>query len=835
MPEFMALHGADLISNGYEIVPLRLAPADPKAPLGTARIGDWAKIRSNHKILAGWIGEGFGKCGVGLPTKTTPAVDLDIYDASMCRDMAAFVTDLAGWGLERVGQPPKLLILYRSETPFAKVSSSIWVDDGKNEHKVEILGDGQQCVAFAIHPKTDKPFEWLHADGPLVTPRAELPELTVEHAREIAAEFDRRAAAAGWTLKRAANAPPTRANVDRDDPFMADSRPIDITDEELRSRTLLIPNDDADYDRYLEIGAALHHQTGGGELGEEIFRAWASQSGKYEEADLQKRWRSYGKDNPNRAPVTARTILKLSKEYLDVELKKARAAAEAALLACASTDQLRAEATKIKHIAFDDFDRSEVVRVLRDKYKELTKSAMPVGVARDLVRFEDAARKQLPKWLEGWVYVRNEARFFNPRHDKFPISREAFDAVHARFMITPEERLEGKAKAEMLPSELALGIAQIPHAHGTLYEPGEGLIFRRDGIDFANVYTEAGIPAVPEKYSKRDVQNIRRVRDHFAHLIEDERERDIVKSWMAHVVREPKVRINYAILIQGTRGDGKSFLFFLLRALIGADNAFVIDNKMLTSEFNAWSTNSRLGFIEELRVASGRYDLLDRIKPLITNDVIPLRKMRTDALNVRNHVNYMGATNYRNALPIDDNENRYFIVFSRWQDEASLKAWTADRPAYYAELYRAIEESPGALRRWLTELPAHAEFSPRNRAPESKAARLMANYEHADMGHAIRDALAEGGLGCEPELVIVSALREKLAEMGVQNIPIGRAWSNMMHDAGLSPLGQIQVNGELGRESVWTAQPNDFTDKSGRTYNLRVRRAYEKFRACEDL
>ena len=45
-------------------------------------------------------------------------------------------------------------------------------------HKIEVLGDGQQFVAFGIHPDTKAPYIWHDDMTPLNTPRAELAEVT---------------------------------------------------------------------------------------------------------------------------------------------------------------------------------------------------------------------------------------------------------------------------------------------------------------------------------------------------------------------------------------------------------------------------------------------------------------------------------------------------------------------------------------------------------------------------------------------------------------------------------------------------------------------------------
>ena len=73
-------------------------------------------------------------------------------------------TMLGATPLERVGMAPKTLLCYRTETPFPKISTDEFTlpgDDptvpGYKWHRVEILAEGQQFVAYGIHPDTLAP------------------------------------------------------------------------------------------------------------------------------------------------------------------------------------------------------------------------------------------------------------------------------------------------------------------------------------------------------------------------------------------------------------------------------------------------------------------------------------------------------------------------------------------------------------------------------------------------------------------------------------------------------------------------------------------------------
>jgi hypothetical protein len=86
-----------------------------------------------------------------------------------------------GHVLVRFGQAPKRAILLRTDLPFKKIVGNLIAPDG-SEQKIELLGDGQQVVAFGIHPTTKRPYSW-HGGEPGQIKWEDLPYITEAEAR----------------------------------------------------------------------------------------------------------------------------------------------------------------------------------------------------------------------------------------------------------------------------------------------------------------------------------------------------------------------------------------------------------------------------------------------------------------------------------------------------------------------------------------------------------------------------------------------------------------------------------------------------------------------------
>jgi len=171
---------ARLAANGYQPVPLI-----------------WGEKKT---FLKKWTGYAFeasdaqthGRCGTGILCGRVIGVDSDVRDPALAAEIDALALSKLGPGLERVGQAPKRLRVYRvAGEPFDKITGRGFVlpgDDplakGYKAHHIEVLAKGQQFAAFNMHPDTKQPYRWNGDGSPLTVPMSQLPLVT--HAQLMA-------------------------------------------------------------------------------------------------------------------------------------------------------------------------------------------------------------------------------------------------------------------------------------------------------------------------------------------------------------------------------------------------------------------------------------------------------------------------------------------------------------------------------------------------------------------------------------------------------------------------------------------------------------------------
>lgn len=355
-----------LLANDYLIVPIKARDKRPAmSRWQDARIaaGDVPRLWSN--------GAGVGVlCGVGA--QPICAVDIDIRDHAAALELERWCEQHLGGTAVRIGEAPKRLLVYRAAEPgWRKLSTKVWIDEVLGtENKVEVLGLGQQFVAYGIHPGTGREFDWIDGlDGLAGLTARDLPVADHEALEELLRVAEGIAARLGWVVKGAAAASVTHhGGEDRDTgdktnhgglsqgENTADAGGVVAEGRSLRSspsagvlHTHAVENstgetligqgpsrssfeahrpamglplyvaEDAiaalpaeDYETWVRVGMALHHEFDSHRAAYEAWDAWSRSSSKYPgqqgPSGTSAKWSSFGRD-PGRVPVTLAALL----------------------------------------------------------------------------------------------------------------------------------------------------------------------------------------------------------------------------------------------------------------------------------------------------------------------------------------------------------------------------------------------------------------------------------------------------------------------------------------------------------------------------------------------
>jgi hypothetical protein len=272
-----------VLRNGY--LPIPVASPDPQDGQSGKKpaLKEWSKIhRLEEEDIKGWE-QRFPKAqNTGVICGNVVGLDIDVDDSDIVEKIKAAAFRMLGARAPvRIGRAPRALIVYRTKTPFKKLTSREFVLPNGCIAKVEVLGKGQQFVADGIHPMTKLPYTWIGRSLEEVA-FDKLPEIDEKAVQEFLRLVD------DIMLENGSQERKTILKYESEGKETAelDNAPID-------RRTILealsfVPNDDAAYDFWLRIGFALHSELG--KEGFELWDDWSRKASKYDQTFTRKTW-----------------------------------------------------------------------------------------------------------------------------------------------------------------------------------------------------------------------------------------------------------------------------------------------------------------------------------------------------------------------------------------------------------------------------------------------------------------------------------------------------------------------------------------------------------------
>lgn len=616
----------------------------------------------------------------------------------------------------------------------------------------------------------------------------------------------------------------------------ADGAPPEDIDR-VRQALYAIPNDGGDespdYDRWRDLAFSVHEATGGSEEGLALFAEWSEQNPKHDPKFLEKRVWTYIKSGEGRGRAITRGTLFAEASragWMDVkgldaegfdDVPEADMTPDPALAEKKALQKYGAKADWKKAIgdAKDEFALREQVcaKIALDKMlngidRELLAeevksrfiaigSKLSIAACRKLLAPARAKHQDthLPPWCRGWVYVTDDDKFYRLDSDEW-LTMQAFNARFNREVLTKNEDDDPGMNAGWLVLNQC-GMDTVTRA---AYLPWADPIYELDGVRCANSFRPSSMPKTAEHYTQGGRQAIKLVLQHMKMLTGGRQEVcDVLLSWMAYNTQNPGKKVRWAPLIKGVEGDGKTLIGRVMASVIGPSNVKDISPKVLQTDFTGWAQGACVGVLEEIRLAGhNRHDILNALKPYITNNSVAIHAKGKDEYNTINTMNYIAFTNHADALPLGDSDRRWFIVFTPFITTADLQAAVGLDGAYFDALYEAIEQHRGELRKWLLEYPIADGFKPNSSAPMTREKQAMIAMAVSPEEEAVVAAIEAGGVGVGPEVLasayLARAVREVDPELDLKTTALARVLAKLGWER---VAKQIKWNGTAQR--VW--------------------------------
>ena len=582
---------------------------------------------------------------------------------------------------------------------------------------------------------------------------------------------------------------------------------------------------DIDYKEWLSVVSALKHQFPTGEEQEkafQIFDSWSSKGSKYvgiEETTAK--WNSLKPTPIHRVPVTMRTLFRIAVEsgwdgrkakHLCFETTRGK------IRSCTSLSELTGSAvqwiisTPLLTTLDEEALLTEIRRVGKVKFDyDVSLSHFKKELKRLKSNLEATRQKQekdttpAPPWARGLCFV-EKTKLFYRFSNSTTLDPAAFDLSYSRFLLPSEIALEkagqsnnilASAKPIILPRDYVLNHIKIPTAYDDFYDPRtpDKQFVTIDGKLFVNTYRRTH----PEPEERGSVEAGEILQEHIRNMIKEPEYQKVFLDFLAFLVQYPGVKIRWAILLQSTKGGGKGFIAECMRIALGREHVKSIDSASIFSDYNDWAYGVCLGIMNEIRVVGhSRYDVMNKMKEPITDDRVSIRQKYRDHREVLNLTNYLMFTNHHDALAIEQDERRYFVLKSPLQSARDIRH--LGRGGYFKRLYGMLEQNPGGLRHFLENWEIDADFPVNGPPPMTQYLEDMRIETAPELETPFDDFLEDKDSPyVQPDLIALGVLTNMFNAAGCKTNH--KQTSHLLRSRGYEKAGRYSINGE--KHTVW--------------------------------
>lgn len=392
---------------------------------------------------------------------------------------------------------------------------------------------------------------------------------------------------------------------------------------------------------------------------------------------------------------------------------------------------------------------------------------------------EEEAAKFIGKALHGempieWVYVLGKKTFINT------VTMQELDKEQFSDKFAPQFKT-GTAATKVLKNPA------FPRVDYPTYDPNRPLKFEDKKLSYLNLYRPGDMLATPG--------DVTPFLEHLEYLIPNQDERDIVLDYLAHNVQHPGEKIHFALIIQSMQGIGKSYIGRVMGAMLGEHNVSRPSNESIHEPFTGWQKSCCLVVIEEL-MSRGRLELMNKLKPMITDETTMVREMYKAPYQQPCKFNFLMFTNYRDSIIITDDDRRYCVIYSD----------AVKRPhSYHTTLRKWTADNIGAIYSYLLSRDL-SHFNPKSEAPMTAGKQeLIAECQHP-LERWIKDCIDEERWPFHGDLVIVHELVSCLPNYLRSYTPhaIANALKNLKHKR----LGQFHLSNNT-RPKIWAIRRHE--------------------------
>lgn len=211
-------------------------------------------------------------------------------------------------------------------------------------------------------------------------------------------------------------------------------------------------------------------------------------------------------------------------------------------------------------------------------------------------------------------------------------------------------------------------------------------VIKRDGRRLLNVYMPIDVPAIEGDVSL--------FLTHLWKMYPYGNDAAQLLAYFAAMVQYKGIKFQWAPLLQGCEGNGKTFLSRMMQYCLSARYTHNARASHIESNFNKAFENKLLIIIEDVKISEGREAAWEALKPMITNETMEIEGKGVDKVTRDVCFNFIMNSNHQDAIRKTANDRRIANFFGAQQRKPDL-ARDGMTPAYFKRLYDWVDFGGG--------------------------------------------------------------------------------------------------------------------------------------------
>lgn len=339
----------------------------------------------------------------------------------------------------------------------------------------------------------------------------------------------------------------------------------------------------------------------------------------------------------------------------------------------------------------------------------------------------------------GCVYVRDSHRVLVPGGNL--LKPEQFKVHFGGYTFTMDAANE-KTTRDAWEAFTQSQAYRAPRADSPCFRPdaAPGAIIQRGGQVFVNTYWPVDVP--------RKVGDCSPFLTHLAKVLPDEHDRTILICYMAACVQHKGIKFQWAPLLQGVEGNGKTLFTRCVAEAVGRRYVHWPKASKLAAQFNNWMLGKVFYGVEDIYVPDQKREIIEELKPMITGgDGLEIEGKGVDQISADVCGNFIFNSNHKDAVRKTQNDRRFCVLFSAQQQADDLKR-DGMGGEYFPRLYDWLRADGYAIvSELLHTFPIPNEFNPATHCQRAPVTTSTADAISASTGgveQEVQEAVAQG-------------------------------------------------------------------------------------------